>query len=80
MRWDSAGRTTGPTSIGGVVIPEGAELLIPVAERGDMETCASCRIVRDEVPDVADDDLFLQHLERHLGPPFTVRYRRPGST
>jgi hypothetical protein len=75
MRWDSIGRASGPTSIGGSVIPEGAEMFIPIAEPEDIETCPSCAIVRGEAPLVSDQELFRQHLERHLGPPFTVRYR-----
>jgi hypothetical protein len=77
MRWDPIGRASGPTSIGGTVIPEGAEVFIPIAEPEDIETCPSCAIVRREPPLVSDQELFRQHLERHLGPPFTVRYRNP---
>jgi hypothetical protein len=73
MRWDRLGRTTGPTRISGTVIPEGAELLIPIPEPGDMEECMSCQFGRDHdvFYPMDSQEQFRLHLERHVVP--TVR-------
>lgn len=75
MRWDSVGATTGPTRIGGTVIPQGTELLIPIAEPGDIEDCPSCQFGRDHdvFYPMDEREQFRLHLERHLVP--QVRYR-----
>lgn len=75
MRWDKIGTTSGPTRIGGTTIPAGSELLIPIAEPGDIEDCLSCRMGRDfdERYPADEAEQFRLHLERHLIP--RVRYR-----
>jgi hypothetical protein len=75
MRWDPIGVTTGPTRIGGTTIPAGQQLLIPIAEPGDIEDCLSCSFGRDHDVFYPMDEAeqFRLHLERHLIP--QVRYR-----
>jgi hypothetical protein len=68
-RWDKIGTTTGPTEIGGTVIPAGAELFIPIAEPGDMEDCSECQSAdRHESYPTDQAERFRLHLERHLFP------------
>lgn len=77
MRWETIGRTTGPTRIGGTVIPEGSELLIPIAEPGDIEDCISCSFARDHdvYYPLDETEQFRIHLERHIVP--NARYIPP---
>jgi hypothetical protein len=74
-RWDTVGTTSGPTRIGDIVVPAGAELFIAVAEPGDMEDCEACRLLREGDPAALVDEAerFRLHLERHWTP--QARYR-----
>jgi hypothetical protein len=75
-RWDKIGTTTGPTEIGGTVIPAGAELFIPIDEPGDMEDCPSCwGLSTYEWYPTDPAEQFRLHLKWHIFPP-QVRYRK----
>lgn len=72
--WDLIGTTDEALELGGMVIPSGSKIYMPIAEPGDVESCDGCEVIR-RTTNIAPPEQYRIHLSRHLRP--EIRYDLP---